>query len=305
VWTCDDVTEARKSSEQLERVLAEQQALLNNVVVGIAFSRHRTIARCNRRFEELFGYAPAAAIGASFRDVYFTEDEFERRADLYGPLDEGRTHSREAWMRKQDGSGFWCRVSARAVEPGDPSRGYVFLFEDISERKRSDEVLHRLLREQDALLENALAGIIFVRDRRIVRCNRRFEELFGYLPGELIGQSTRFMFRNEAEERIERALAEQELILDNATVGIAFVRNRIIQRTNRFLEEMVGADPGELVGESSAALFADDDDWQRAGSLAFLTTAPGGNHDAEWRFKRRDGSTFRCRTRGRRIDMGD
>src|SRR4029078_10888579 len=105
VWTCDDVTEARKASEQLERVLAEQQALLNNVVVGIAFSRHRTIARCNRRFEELFGYAPAAAIRASFRDVYFTEDEFERRADLYGPLDEGRTHSREAWMRKQDGSG--------------------------------------------------------------------------------------------------------------------------------------------------------------------------------------------------------
>jgi diguanylate cyclase (GGDEF)-like protein/PAS domain S-box-containing protein len=369
VWTCDDVTEARKSSEQLERVLAEQQALLNNVVVGIAFSRDRTIARCNRRFEELFGYAPAAAIGASFRDVYFTEDEFERRADLYGPLDEGRTHSREAWMRKQDGSGFWCRVSARAVEPGDPSRGYVFLFEDISERKRSDEVLHRLLREQDAVLENALAGIIFVRDRRIVRCNRRFEELFGYLPGELIGQSTRFMFRNEAEyeaggdpvyaavwrgetqqlrrqhvrkdgsliwcslsgraveegdpaqgsvwlfeditrqheaeERIERALAEQELILDNATVGIAFVRNRIIQRTNRFLEEMVGADPGELVGQPSSVLFADPDDWARAGSLAYMTTAPGGTHDAEWRFRRRDGTTFRCRTRGRRTDVGD
>src|SRR6266404_7666077 len=111
--------------------------------------------------------------------------------------------------------------------------------------------------------------------------------------------------QHEAEERIERALAEQELILDNATVGIAFVRNRTIQRCNRFLEEMVGAGPGELVGESSATLFADTDDWQRAGSLAYLTTAPGGTHDAEWRFARRDGTTFRCRTRGRRIDVGD
>ena len=52
-------------------------------------------------------------------------------------------------------------------------------------------------------------------------------------------------------------------------------------------------------------LFADVDDWQRAGSLAYLTTSPGGTHDAEWRFKRRDGSSFRCRTRGRRIDVGD
>src|SRR6266404_4098163 len=111
--------------------------------------------------------------------------------------------------------------------------------------------------------------------------------------------------QHEAEERIERALAEQELILDNATVGIAFVRNRVIQRCNRYLEEMVGAGPGELVGQSSEILFADREDWERAGALAYLTTAPGATHDTEWRFKRRDGKTYRCRTRGRRIDVGD
>src|SRR6185503_2958451 len=212
--------------------------------------------------------------------------------------------------------------------PGEPAKGYVWLLEDISERKRADEAQRRLLREQDAVLDNALAGIIFVRERRIVRCNRRFEEIFGYGPGELIDQPTRFMFRSdaeyeaggdavyeavwrgetqelrrrhvrkdgsliwrsisgralqagdpsqgsvwlfeditrqhEAEEKIERALAEQELILDNATVGIAFVRDRTIQRCNRFLEEMVGAGPGELVGESSGILFAEREDWLRA-----------------------------------------
>ncbi len=350
-------------------MLAEQQALLNNVVVGIQFTRERKTVRCNRRFEEMFGYAPGAAVGAPTRDVYFTDAEYGEMARNYAEMDEGRTHSCEAWVRRQDGSGFWCRISGRAVQPGDRSKGYVWLLEDITERKRADEALHRLLREQDAVLENALAGIIFVRDRRIVRCNRRFEQIFGYEPSELINQSTHFMFaseseydaggeavyeaiwrgetqqlrrqhlrkdgrliwcsisgravqtgdpaqgsvwlfeditqQHEAEERIEQALAEQELILDNATVGIAFVRNRTIQRCNRFLEEMVGAGPGELVGESSATLFADTDDWRRAGSLAYLTTAPGGTHDAEWRFARRDGTTFRCRTRGRRIDVGD
>ncbi|HEY3077591.1 MAG TPA: EAL domain-containing protein, partial [Burkholderiales bacterium] len=369
VWIVEDITEERKAADELQRVLAEQQALLNNIVVGIQFTRERKTVRCNRRFEEMFGYAPGAAVGAPTRDVYFTDAEYEEMARNYAELDQGRTHAREAWVRRQDGSGFWCRICGRAVQPGDRAKGYVWLLEDITERKRADEALHRLLREQDAVLENALAGIIFVRDRRIVRCNRRFEEIFGYDAGELINQSTRFMFvsddeydaggdavyqtiwqgetlqlrrqhlrkdgaliwcsisgravqtgdpsqgsvwlfeditqQHEAEERIERALAEQELILDNATVGIAFVRNRIIQRCNRYLEEMVGAGPGELVGESSSMLFADTDDWQRAGSLAFLTTAPGGTHDAEWRFKRRDGSTFRCRTRGRRIDVGD
>jgi PAS domain-containing protein len=58
--------------------------------------------------------------------------------------------------------------------------------------------------------------------------------------------------------RVQRALAEQDLILDNATVGIAFVRSRVIQRCNRFLEEMVGARRGALVGQRSALLFADE-----------------------------------------------
>ena len=132
----------------------------------------------------------------------------------------------------------------RAVQPGDPSQGSVWLFEDITQE-------------------------------------------------------------HEGEQRIERALGEQELILDNASVGIAFVRNRAIQRCNRYLEEMVGAGPGDLVGQSSAVLFASQAEWEEAGRLAYESTTPGQTHESEWRFKRRDGSTFRCRTRGRRIDLGE
>src|SRR6185503_3665011 len=91
---------------------------------------------------------------------------------------------------------------------------------------------------------------------------------------------------------------------DNAAVGIAFVRDRSIQRCNRFLEDMVGADPGELVGQSTAVMFASQADWEEAGRLAYRT-APGETHDSEWLFRRRDGSTFRCRARGRRIDVGE
>ena len=369
VWTVEDVTEQRRAEDELQRVLAEQQALLDNVMVGIAISRERKIVRCNRRFEEMFGFAAGGAIGASWRQMYFTDEEFENRGQVYRELDRGRTHGREQWLRRQDGSGFWCRLAGRAVAAGEPQKGYVWLIEDITERRRADEALERLVREQDAVLQNAVTGIIFVRDRRIVRCNRRFEEIFGYGGGELLNQPTRFMFataqeyedggealyepvwrgetvyverrhvrkdgsqiwcsisgravqagdpaqgsvwlfdditqEHESEERVQRALAEQELILDNASVGIAFVRNRAIQRCNRFLEDMVGAGPGELIGQSSAVLFATRTEWEEAGRIAYSMTAPGGTHEAERRFRRRDGSTFLCRTRGRRIDLGD
>jgi diguanylate cyclase (GGDEF)-like protein/PAS domain S-box-containing protein len=243
VWIVEDVTEQRRAEEELQRVLAEQQALLNNVVVGIAFSRERRIERCNRRFEELFGFQPGEANGASWRETYFTDEEFAAASRNYEDIDQGRVHTREQWLRRRDGSGFWCRVSGRAVEAGNPAKGYVWLLDDITQE-------------------------------------------------------------HEGEERVQRALAEQELILDNATVGIAFLRNRVILRCNRYFEEMMGAGPGELVGESTVTLFASEADWERAGRES-AGAQPGEAFEGEARFRRRDGSTFLCRVRGRRIDTGE
>ena len=111
--------------------------------------------------------------------------------------------------------------------------------------------------------------------------------------------------QREIEKRVERALAEEELILDNATVGIAFIHSRVIHRCNRYFEEMLGAGPGELVGQSPRTLFASEEDWKNARDTAFTGTSPGGTHTAEHRFVRKDGSTFLCRMRGRRIDAGE
>ena len=347
----------------------EYEALLANASIGIAITRERRFFLTNPKFAEMFGYGADELVGEPGEAVYPSRESYAALGVIAVPiLSAGRQLDVEWEMRRKDGSTFHCRMIAKAIDATNTQSGTVWIVEDVTERKRADEELQRLIREQDAVLENAVAGIIFVKERKILRCNRRFEEIFGYEPGELLTRSTRFMFKSddeyqtggqpyqalwrgetqhlrrrhvrkdgsliwcsisgravqpgdpsqgsvwlfeditrqhEAEERIERALAEQELILDNATVGIAFVRNRVIQRCNRFLEEMVGAGPGELVGQSSEILFADREDWQRAGALAYVTTAPGGTHDAEWRFKRRDGTIFRCRTRGRRIDVGD
>ena len=52
----------------------------------------------------------------------------------------------------------------------------------------------RLLCEQQTILNNGLDGIAYLKHRHIVFCNRRMNEIFGYLPGELIGQSTEILY---------------------------------------------------------------------------------------------------------------
>ena len=368
VWIVEDITQRKRQADELARLLREQEAILNTASVGICFVRDRKIVRATRRFEQMHGYAPGELEGQSTAITYADEATYRAIGEGYGRLGSGESYTAETLTKRKDGTTYWSRVTGRAVDPTDPALGSVWLDEDIGERKRAEEDLQRVLAEQQAIVNNVVIGIAFLRERKIVRCNRRFEELFAFDPGEANGISTRryyftdedfeangryleqlaagatpdleqwlrrkdgsgfwcrrtgraiepgnlakgyvWMFediteKKRADSEVQRMVREQDLILDNATVGIAFVRSRTIQRCNRFLEDMVGAAHGALIGKSSSVLFASEADWSEAGRLAFTHTEPGETHDLEWRFKRADGSTFLARTRGRRIDAGD
>jgi diguanylate cyclase (GGDEF)-like protein/PAS domain S-box-containing protein len=366
VWLLEDITEQKRAEEQLQRVMAEQQALANNVVVGITFVRERKTLRCNRRYEEMFGYEPAEVIGVSTRQCYFTEEEFGTLQHTYAELDAGRTSTTEHWLRRKDGSGFWCRMSGRALEAGRPDKGYVWLFEDVTERKKADSEVQRMVRELDLILENATVGIVFVRDHVIQRSNRYFEEMLGATPGGLIGKPSRsvaadeaewlqsteaaydrtgsggthdmvsafkridgtvFLGRSrgrridpggaeqewiwsvedvtlerEAEARVQRALMEQELILTNATVGIVFARNRVLQRCNPRFEQMFGYGPGEMIGKTSAELFASAAEYENVIERLYTDLATSGAYAVEQQVLRKDGSTFWCKVVAKAID---
>jgi len=367
VWIAEDITVRKHHADEVATLLREQEAILDTASIGICFVRERHIVRCNRRMEEMYGFAPGELNGKPTSITYAAETDFVETQKAYREMGRGQVHTHVMQAKRRDGTLFWERSTGRAVDPADPARGSVWLLEDISEQKRAEEDLQRVLVEQHAIVNNVVIGIAFLRDRKLVRCNRRFEELFGYDPGETAGMSTRRYYftdedfessgryiaqlgagetpafeqwlrrkdgsgfwcrrtgralepgnlakgyiwlfediteRKRADSEIHRLISEQSLILDNASVGIAFVRDRKIKRCNRFLEEMVGAGPGALLGQRSAILFAAEADWAEAGRLAHGMTEPGGTHDSEWRFKRADGSTFLCRTRGRRIDAG-
>ncbi len=52
--------------------------------------------------------------------------------------------------------------------------------------------------EQQAIIDSATSGIVLLKDRIVQRGNRRVHEMFGYLPGEMIGQSTSAWYLDKA-----------------------------------------------------------------------------------------------------------
>ncbi|HZC76787.1 MAG TPA: PAS domain-containing protein, partial [Ktedonobacterales bacterium] len=191
VWIVDDVTEARRHGDEVARLLREQEAIFDTASVGIVFLRDRRVVRCNRRYEQMYGCAPGEMNGRPTRELYVSDDDHKALEQAYSQFRSGGSFQGEGRRLRKDGSLMWVRTMGRAIDPSDPHKGSVWTNEDITEQRRANEELERLLAEQEALLNNVVVGISFVRERKVMRCNRRFEELFGYEPGAATGLATR------------------------------------------------------------------------------------------------------------------
>jgi hypothetical protein len=75
-----DISQRKHNEMRIEALLAEQSAILDNVMFGVMFVRHRTIVSVNRRCEELFGYEPGAMTGASTAMLFLDAFDFESSA---------------------------------------------------------------------------------------------------------------------------------------------------------------------------------------------------------------------------------
>jgi diguanylate cyclase (GGDEF)-like protein/PAS domain S-box-containing protein len=186
------------SDDDLRHRLLEYQAILDNALLGIAFTRNRTFLHCNRRFSEMYGWTSDELVGQPTYLLYPSQEAFDELSRIATPiLGSGGKLDTELVMKRRDGSTFWCRLLGRAIDPHDHSKGSIFIAEDITERKQAEEASKQLLLEYEAILDNASLGITFTRRRQFVRCNERFSEMLGWPSGALIGQSTRVIYPSD------------------------------------------------------------------------------------------------------------
>ena len=188
-------------SPALNQALRELDVILANAGVGIVFVKARKLVRCNQRYAEIYGFDSAeAAVGHSSVELYPTAQEARGLgARAYPVLSSGETFRGEQMMRRQNGELFWAHLTGRLINPDDPADGSIWIVDDISERKLADAALADLHAEQQLIFDHAMVGIVFLRGRRVTRCNRAFEQLFGCEPGELDGQLSRTWYLSDED----------------------------------------------------------------------------------------------------------
>lgn len=148
------------TARALREALAELQVIFDNAFVGVCYTRERVIVRCNRRFEEMFGYAPGKLTGQDVFVLYPSREDYERIGRVgYGYLSTHDTYTDERRMRRADGELFWCEVSGRALDHDHPSRDGIWIFQDITQHKRSEEALQRANERLESRVQERTADL--------------------------------------------------------------------------------------------------------------------------------------------------
>ncbi|EXI76109.1 MAG TPA: PAS domain S-box protein [Candidatus Accumulibacter phosphatis] len=198
VWIVRDISDEVRARLANDSLLREQTLIFERAPIGIAFLRDRIIQRCNPSFEKMFGYSPGALLGQSTRICFANETRWREAGEhAHAVISETGRYSGELEYRKADGTPIWCQVTGSRFNPDNPEEGLVWLFEDVTARRAAEEALVDSLWEQQLIFDNAMIGISYQRQQTILRCNRRCEEIFGYPPGGLNGQSARILFATD------------------------------------------------------------------------------------------------------------
>ena len=185
----------------------------------------------------------------------------------------------------------WQRIVSRPIERLTRTVQMVAISKDYSVRATldSDDEIGTLVE-----VFNGMLAAIEDRDTVLLDANRRLSENEAQLKSV-----------NEAlEQRVRERTAELQALSDSASVGIVLLKDGLIVRSNRRLDEMFGYAPGEQTGRPLRDRLADTVD-EEAEALAAARLAAGDTVRRELMARHKDGSAFWIRLSARVIDRAD
>jgi PAS domain S-box-containing protein len=179
-----------------ENRLREEQRLAASVFEhsndGIVITDNETtILSVNPAFERISGYRADEAVGQTPRLLSSGHHDKDFYARMWQAIVEKGEWGGEIVNRRKDGSTLteWLTILRMRDARGE-QRGYIGIFHDISEMRRSEQMIRQL----SAAVEQSPSSIVITTlEPAIEYVNPHFLRATGYAPEEVVGKNPRFL----------------------------------------------------------------------------------------------------------------
>jgi PAS domain S-box-containing protein len=197
-----DDTERKKAEDAVRR----SEAILSHLVatspdvITLTDLQTGRYAMVNRTFERQTGYAAADVVGRNSLELDIWRWPQDRERFVAAIRDHGQVQDMPTEFATKSGASISVLVSGARFAM-DRREYLVINARDVTENERA-----RL--EREAILQNASIGIAVTRDQHFVLANPRFEQMYGWPPGALIGQSARAVWDSDEDYQRVGALLD-------------------------------------------------------------------------------------------------
>jgi two-component system, sensor histidine kinase and response regulator len=139
-----DITDRKRAEKQLEERTAYLNALVENSPFGIVgIDPQNRVQLCNPAFERLFRFRRDQVVGSNINDLVAPPDLRQEAYEYTGQVAEGEHVHGTAVRRRSDGTLVDVEIYGVPLKLGDQFVGSFGLYQDITERKRSQEELQK------------------------------------------------------------------------------------------------------------------------------------------------------------------
>jgi PAS domain S-box-containing protein len=185
-----DVTDRHRAERAIRDANAKLTAIIQTSPLGIVTTDPSgRIQLCNPAFEQLFQFSGHEAIGAILNDL-IVPDELRNEADeLTRRGRSGEIIHFATKRRRKDGKLLDVELYGVSLQVGSETTGGLVLYQDISERRRSEEAVREANETLSAIFNASPVPIVGLDlDARIVRWNPAAETVFGWSASEVMGR---------------------------------------------------------------------------------------------------------------------
>ncbi|MDD5285781.1 MAG: ATP-binding protein [Desulfuromonadaceae bacterium] len=242
-------------TNQLSNITQELSIILQNAPVGITKIIDMKQVWVNRKIEELFLYSKKEMESETTRKLFTSDEAYRKLAqETYLVLSQGLIYESVQEMVRKDGVHIFIRLIGKALEPQNISMGTIWLLEDITERKQSEEKLRKSEELYHSLVETS-QDLIWQCDTegRYTYLNLAWEHVFGYELKEMLGKKFGDF---QTPENAARDLIEFNRLMEGNSVT-GFETTHIGKSGNEihlvFNALFMCDENGEIVGASGTA----------------------------------------------------